>query len=398
MSGVAVVGIGLDGRAGLDPHARGLLDAAVTVIGGERHLRLAAPLAARTCRWGRPFESNAGLIRTAARPLVVLASGDPSWYGVARQVRDWLEGAPVEIVPRPGCVSLACARLGWPIETVEVVSLHGRPAATLARWLQPGRRLLVLVQDRTTGAVVATRLAELGLADSPATILEDLGGSAERVVAVPAAALGDAARSDLAVIALDLGGAPGGAPALVPGLADDLFAHDGQLTKREVRAAALARLAPRPGERLWDVGAGSGSVAIEWLRAERGCEAIAIERDPERAARITANAARLGVPGLHVVSGEAPAILAGLPSPKAVFVGGGTATPGLLDAVWAALPSGGRLVAHAVTLPGEMALLARHAALGGDLVRIAIERVERVGGIPAWRPALPVTQLVQVKP
>lgn len=393
-----MVGIGQDGRAGLDPQARRLLDAAATVIGGERHLRLVAPLAARTQRWASPFEASADLVRGAARPLVVLASGDPSWYGVARQVRDWLGGEPVEIVPRPGAVSLACARLGWPIETVEVVSLHGRPLAALARWLQRGRRVLVLVRDRTTGGAVAELLHDRGLGDVPTTLLEDLGGPAERVVALPAAGLGDAARSDLAVIALDLSAARGGAPALVPGLADEQYEHDGQLTKREVRAAALARLAPGPGERLWDVGAGSGSVAIEWLRAERSCEAIAVERDHARAARIMANAARLGVPALRVVQGEAPAALAALPRPSAVFVGGGTATPGLLDAVWAALPPGGRLVAHAVTLPAEMVLLARHAALGGDLVRLAVERVERIGEIPAWRPALPVTQLVQVKP
>lgn len=398
MNEVAVVGIGEDGRAGLDPRARRLLDAAVTVIGGERHLRLAAPLAARTQSWASPFEASAELVRRAARPLVVLASGDPSWYGVARQVRDWLGGEPVEVVPRPGSVSLACARLGWPIETVEVVSLHGRPVAALARWLQRGRRIVVLVRDRTTGGAVAALLADHGLGEVPAVLLEDLGGPAERIATVAAVGLGEAARSDLAVIALDLTTARHGTPALVPGLADEQYAHDGQLTKREIRAAALARLAPCPGERLWDVGAGSGSVAIEWLRAERSCEAIAIERDPARAARIAANAARLGVPALRVVEGEAPAVLASLPRPDAVFVGGGTATPGLLETVWAALPPGGRLVAHAVTLPAEMVLLGRHAALGGDLVRLAVERVERIGGIAAWRPALPVTQLVQVKP
>lgn len=391
---LTVIGIGEDGRAGLPAHASAALDAAELVIGGRRHLALVGALRAPCEAWRSPLQAT--LERIAGwhgRRCVVLASGDPSWFGVARLLRERFGAAAVAVLPAPSAFSLAAARLGWSLEDCRCLSAHGHPVAALRRHLQRGRRLLVLTDGAAAPELIGELLGGAGFPDAEVTVLERLGGEMERVSRYRADAVAGPF-AELNLVAVDLRPCAATGWALLPGLADAAYEHDGQLTKSELRALALARLAPLPGERLWDVGAGSGSVAIEWLRAESGTTAIAVERVPERSRRIRANAARLGVPELDVVEGTAPACLAGLPPPAAVFVGGGCRDEGVLDACWAALGAGGRLVAHAVTIESERALLAFQARHGGELCRIGVAHAEPVGRLTGWRPTLPVTQLV----
>jgi precorrin-6Y C5,15-methyltransferase (decarboxylating) len=297
----------------------------------------------------------------------------------------------VAVHPSVSSVALARARLGWSAETVEVV----RDAGTVPRHLAPGRRIIVLSRDRSTPSMVAKTLCENGFGASRLTVLADLGGPDESVVHTLAHAWsGEAPR--LHVLAVECVGAT--VLGLAPGLPDDAYEHDGQLTKRDVRASALAHLAPQPGQLLWDVGAGAGSVAVEWMRAHPTCRAVAVERDPHRAARIARNAARLGVPGLRVVTAEAPSALTGLERPHAVFVGGGAGVPDLLDTCWTALSPGGRLVAHAVTLQTEAVLVRMHERHGGELTRISVERAAPLGSMTGWTPARAVVQWAVVVP
>jgi precorrin-6Y C5,15-methyltransferase (decarboxylating) len=297
------------------------------------------------------------------------------------------------VVPAAGCVALACARLGWPSAEVEAVTLHGRPLELLGASVRPGARLIVLSHDGTTPDQVAAWLVDHGFGDSRFVVMERLGGPAERLIESTASAWRGQPH-DLNTLAIDCRADPRARwwPR-TPGLPDDVFEHDGQITKREVRAATLARLMPQPRGLLWDVGAGAGSIAIEWLRAEPTARAVAIERDPARAVRLLRNASTLGVARrLELIDGEAPMALAGLPGPDAVFVGGGLREVGLLDRCWQALRPGGRLVVNAVTVTGEAELLARHAIHGGDLVRLAVTRAEPLAGELAWRAMRPVTQ------
>jgi len=396
---LAVIGIGEDGLAGLSPAARALLDTAEILAGGERHLAMVPPGAQHRLAWGRPFADSVGaLAQHRGRRVAVLASGDPMWYGVGAVLARQFPREEIEIVPAPGAFSLAAARLGWPMAECLQLSLHARPLDALRPHLAPGRRLLLLSEDGATPAAVARLLTGLGWGPSGLTVCAHLGGSREAIVASTAAEWGERRAADLNTIALECRAGPGArilSPA--PGLPDDAFEHDGQITKREIRAATLAALAPVWGETLWDIGAGSGSVAIEWLRAVPGAKAAAVERDPARAAAIARNAAALGVPGLDVIGGEAPAALP-LSTPDAVFAGGGVAAEGLLPALWQRLRPGGRLVANAVSLEGEQALIGRQAAWGGTLTRLSVSRAEPLGAHRTWRPMLSVTQLAAVKP
>jgi precorrin-6Y C5,15-methyltransferase (decarboxylating) len=302
-------------------------------------------------------------------------------------------------VPAPSAFSLAAARLGWPLADCALVSLHGRELDRVRPHLQPGARVLALTSDGEGPAALAALLATAGFGTSRLTVLEALGGSRERIRAATAAEFDLGTVDPLNTVAIEVAAADGARIiARASGLPDAMFEHDGQITKREVRAVTLSSLAPRRGELLWDVGAGAGSVAIEWMLADPSLRAIAIEARAERAARIRRNAASFGVPGIEIVQGDAPAALAGLPPPDAIFVGGGASDPGVLDAVLATLRAGGRLVVNAATLQTEALLLARYSVLGGELIRIAIARAEPVGGMTAFRPALPVTQWRWVKP
>jgi precorrin-6Y C5,15-methyltransferase (decarboxylating) len=396
---VTVVGLGADGWQGLSPAAKGAIQRAEVIIGGPRHLAL-LPGAVGGQRVPLPSPLLPGLpeviAAVAGAPLVVLASGDPMFYGIGATLARLLGPARLRVVPHPSSVSLAAARLGWPLDDVDVVSLVGRPRELLHPLLQPGRRVLALTATETAAADVRALLDARGFGASPVTVLADLGGAGERVTTAGQAG---EPHSRLAIIAIECRLDRGAAPLpRTPGLPDDAFEHDGQLTKRELRALALAALAPVPGQLLWDVGAGSGSIGIEWMRVHPASRAIAIEPREDRRERITRNAAALGVPGLRVVAGAAPRALAGLDPPDAVFIGGGVTADGVLPACVEALGPGGRLVANAVTIEGQAVLADWRRRLGGTLTRIGVERADGLGTLTTWRPALPVVQWSMRKP
>jgi precorrin-6Y C5,15-methyltransferase (decarboxylating) len=398
---LSIVGIGEDGVDGLSAAARGLISGAELVFGGKRHLGLAGPLIRGAVRpWPSPFDTAvAEVLAQRGRQVCVLASGDPYLYGIGALLARHVAPGETVVVPAPSAFSLAAARLGWPLAECALVSLHGRELDRVRPHLQPGARVLALTSDGDGPAALADLLRTIGFGTSRLTVLEALGGPRERIRATTAADFDLGEIAALNTVAIEVVAQDGARIiARAAGLPDAMFEHDGQITKREVRAVTLSSLAPRRGELLWDVGAGAGSVAIEWMLADPSLRAIAIEAETERAARIRRNAASLGVLGLEIVHGAAPDALARLPAPDAIFVGGGASDAGVLDAVLAALRGGGRLVVNAATLQTEALLLARHAALGGELIRIAIARAEPVGSMTAFRPALPVTQWRWVKP
>jgi len=396
---LSIVGIGEDGIEGLTPIARGLIQAAEIVFGGGRHLALAAPLIRGDTRpWQNPFERSIDdVLAQRGRDVCVLASGDPFVHGVGSVLLRHIDPRETVAVPAPSTFSLAAARLGWALPETTQLSLHARSLDLIRPHLQPGARVLALTSDGEGPVALARLLSEIGFGNSRLTALEALGGPRERVRATTAADfdLGDV--GPLNAVAIEVEASPGARVlARAPGLPDALFEHDGQITKREIRAITLAALSPRRGELLWDVGAGAGSVAIEWMLADPSLRAIAIEARSDRASRIRRNAAAFGVPGLEVIEGVAPAALEGLAQPDAIFIGGGAR--GVLDPAVRALRPGGRLVVNAVTIETEALLMARRPALGGELTRVAITRVESIGGREGWRPALPVTQWVWMKP
>ncbi len=397
---LSVIGIGEDGLAGLAPAACALIETAEVLVGGARHLGMVPDRGAERIVWERPLTRTIEAIeaRRGVR-VTVLASGDPMWYGIGVTLSRRFPREEMTIVPQRSAFSLAAARLGWPMAECTTISLHGRPLDTLRLHLAPHRRVLILSEDGATPREVAELLTGLGWGPSSLTVLAHVGGSRETIVADEAHSWGDRRVADLNTIAIECSAGRGArALSLCAGLPDDVFEHDGQLTKREVRAATLAALAPLPGETLWDVGAGCGSIAIEWLRMGEARSAVAIERDSARAAIIARNATALGVPELRIVLGAAPEALEGLPPPDAIFIGGGIGAAGFLAEAWAGLPSGGRLVTNVVTTEGEARLLDWHARHGGALTRIAVNRAEPVGPHHLWRPLATVTQLAAVKP
>jgi precorrin-6B C5,15-methyltransferase / cobalt-precorrin-6B C5,C15-methyltransferase len=399
---VALVGIGADGWSGLTSAATAQIETAGVVIGGQRQLDLLPnTIVAERIPWPSPLRPAVHDLvgRHRSRDLVVLASGDPMFFGIGRALVEEVGSQNLRILPHPSSISLACARLGWPVEDTDVVSLVGRPLASLTTSLHHHRRILVLSSDADTPAAVARMLTDKGFGGSTVTVLDQLGGPGEARRSGAAETWGAALGDPLNVVAVECLLSPEGSRrGLTPGLADEAYEDDGQLTKREVRAVTISSLAPAPGELLWDIGGGAGSIAIEWMRAHRTCRAIAIECDNERAARIGRNAEALGVPGLRVVNGLAPAALAQLPVPDAIFIGGGLTAKGMIDTAWAALKPGGRLVANTVTLESEALLAQLYARRGGELIRIATSRAKAVGGFTGWHQAMPVTQWSVTKP
>ena len=398
---LTVVGIGEDGLEGLGPTARALIDTAEVLAGGRRHLEKVPAAEAERLTWdggmGRTLDEIAA---RKPRRVTVLVSGDPMNFGIGAQLARRFGAEEMTVLPAPGAFSLAAARMGWPLADTTTVSVHGRPVDTLALHLAPGVRLLALSRDGDTPAQVAAVLHKRGFGPSALTVLEHMGGLRESRLDGIAATWSHERAADLNTMAIECRAAPGARVwPRVAGLPEEAFEHDGQITKREVRAVTLAQLAPLPGQTLWDVGAGAGSVAIEWLRAEPSGRAVAVERDPARCGAIARNAAALGVPDLEVVAGDAPAALAALETtPDAVFVGGGVSVPGLLDACWRALESGGRLVSNAVTLEAETALMAFRHENGGALTRLGVARAAPVGRLSGFEPLREVTQLVAIKP
>jgi precorrin-6Y C5,15-methyltransferase (decarboxylating) len=397
---LAIIGIGEDGLEGLSPAARRLIAQAALVVGGARHLKLAALAGERALTWPSPIEdAMPAILARRGEPVCVLASGDPFFYGVGALLMRHVPAEDMICLPAPSAFSLAAARLGWSLQDCLCLSLHGRALEAVIPHLQPRARILALSWDGETPGGLAKLLVARGMARSKLVVCEAMGGERERLRGAVAGefALGDIAA--LNMIALEVATEPGA--RIVPrasGLPDVMFEHDGQITRREIRAMTLAALAPRRGELLWDIGAGSGSVAIEWMLCDPANRAIAVERRPERAARIARNAAALGVPGLQIVEGDAPEALAGLPRPDAVFVGGGVSDERLLDQVFDAPAPGGRLVVNAVTLEGQAELTRQFGRRGGDLVQAHIARADSVGRFHAWRPAMPVVQWIVEKP
>jgi precorrin-6B C5,15-methyltransferase / cobalt-precorrin-6B C5,C15-methyltransferase len=398
---LSIVGIGEDGAEALSPVARGLVGDAEIVFGGRRHLGLAAPLIRGTAKaWPSPFDGAVSeVLRHRGRPVCVLASGDPFCYGVGATLARYIDAREMIVVPAPSAFSLSAARLGWSLPQAVLLSLHGRNLDLIRPHLQPGARIIALTSDGDGPAALARLLTQNGFGASRLTILEALGGPCERVQTTTAAGYPFGTVEALNTVAIEVEAAPN-ARVLprTPGLSDNLFEHDGQITKREVRALTLSALEPRRGQLLWDIGAGSGSVAIEWMLIDPMMRAIAIEQREDRAARIRRNAAAFGVPGLEVAEGMAPTALTTLAPPDAIFIGGGASDTSTFGVAARALRPGGRLVANAVTLETEAVLIARRAAFGGELVRIAISRAEPLGEKTGWRPALPITQWRWTKP
>jgi precorrin-6Y C5,15-methyltransferase (decarboxylating) len=391
---LALIGIGEDGLDGLSPVARRLIADAEFVVGGARHLKLAGSPKCATLIWPSPIgKAIAPILARRGQRVAVLASGDPFLYGVGSLIAAHVPIDEIIALPAPSAFSLAASRLGWSLQDCVLLSLHGRSFERLVPHLQPRARILLLAWDETTAPRAATCLEARGMGGSRITVLEALGGPRERVRSVRADAF-DMPRIDpLNVVAIEV--AAGSEARVIPlsaGLPDDYFEHDGQITKREIRAATLSALAPQRGERLWDVGAGSGSIAIEWMLADPANAAMAIEERADRAARIVRNAAALGVPGLTIVTAQAPAAFSDLPPPDAIFIGGGAGDPAVINQAWVALPAGGRLVVNAVTLETQALLFRRFSEQGGELVQMHVAHAAPVGTFFGWRPAMPVVQ------
>ncbi|MBV8766704.1 MAG: precorrin-6y C5,15-methyltransferase (decarboxylating) subunit CbiE [Hyphomicrobiales bacterium] len=397
---LSLIGIGEDGIEALSPAAKRLIQGAELVVGGKRHLALAGEFAGEALAWPSPLtDALAAILARRGRPVAVLASGDPFFHGVGSTLTRKIDPDEIICLPAPSAFSLAAARLGWAQQDCALLSLHGHALERIIPHLQPGARILALSWDETTPKKVAALLISRGMGSSRLVLCEAMGGPRERLTSTRADAFSVSPIDPLNTLAIEVVAEPGAEVVpLAAGLADGMFEHDGQITKRDIRAATIAALAPRRAEMLWDIGAGSGSIGIEWMLRHPHNRAIAIETRSDRAARIARNAGRLGVPDLVVIEGRAPEALAGLPRPDAVFVGGGASRDGVLDAAWEALPRGGRLVANAVTLETQAELMRRHETQGGELVMLQIAVAEPLGAYHGFRPAMPVMRLTAVKP
>lgn len=392
-----IVGIGEDGLAGLTPATRAVVEAAEVILGGQRHHTLTDGLNVRRIAWPSPFDALIDtLTGLRGQRVVVLATGDPLWFSVGARIGRAINPAEIAYHPQLSAFQLAAARLGWSMADVETLTVHGRPVEQIIAFIQPDARLLILTTGEDTPTQIARFLTERGFGASHMVVLANMGGEKEtrfeglaenwahRVPAFNTLAVDCVAAPDAALL------------PRVPGLADTLFQHDGTMTKREVRAVTIAKLMPMRGALLWDIGTGSGSVAIEWMRAARYARAIGIEPRPDRRALAAANALALGVPRLELLDGLVPEALDDLPAPDAVFIGGGLSEETYV-AAWSALKPLGRLVANAVTLESQAVLIDLHARHGGDLVQLAVSRAAPVGPRTGWRPAMPVTQWSLVK-
>lgn len=396
-----VIGLGEGGAKDLSPHLQKLLDEAELIVGGRRHLDLIGPRSGLEHEWQNPIShSIAEIDRWRFRRVVVLASGDPMHFGIGVTLNKYIAADEMKIHPAPSSFSLAAAAMFWPLQEVACLSAHHRPLASLSRELLPGRKLLILTENGESPAACAEWLLNQGYGQSQMSVFEHIGGPKEYKRTFMAKDWPrEEKTADLNIIAIECAlNCDGEALSWAPGLPDEAYIHDGKITKSEARAVTMAGLRPMPGELLWDVGAGSGSVAIEWMRHHRLMQAIAVEQDETKLRQIHENAKQLGVPELRIVAGWAPDALKDLPSPHAIFIGGGARSPGLIETCWAALKPGGRIVMNAVTAEGEGVMLAAYAQYGGDMLRLQVQHLSPLGSKhKGWRPAMPLTQWRAVK-
>jgi len=392
-----IVGIGEDGMDGLTSAARSVVEAAQVIIGGDRHHNLSSNVTAERVAWPSPFDAMIEVIQSyKGQRVVVLVTGDPLWFSVGARIGRGIPAEEIHYYPMLSAFQLAAARMGWSMADLETLTVHGRPVEQMIAFIQPDQRLLILTTGSETPNQIAAFLRERGFGRSKMSVLAAMGGERE------ARFDGQASDWDQEVppfntLAIECLADPDAALLpRVPGLADELFEHDGTMTKREVRAVTVAKLMPMRGALLWDIGSGCGSVAIEWMRAARYARAIGIEPRSDRRAIAGRNALALGTPRLELVEGQAPNALVGLPAPDAIFIGGGL-TNGTFEAAWTALRPLGRLVANAVTIESETELNALHAQHGGDLVRLSVARADAIGDFNGWRPMMPVTQWSLIK-
>ncbi|UPH71274.1 precorrin-6y C5,15-methyltransferase (decarboxylating) subunit CbiE [Abyssibius alkaniclasticus] len=392
-----IVGIGEDGLSGLTPAARAVVDAAEVIVGGDRHHSLTPDNTAERIAWPSPFNALIDqLVALRSRRVVILVTGDPLWFSVGARIGRAIPPAEIVYYPQVSAFQLAAARMGWSMADLETLTVHGRPVAQMIAFIQPDARLLILTTGAETPGQIAEFLLARGYGASRMTVLAAMGGPDEQRFDGTAEGWNHIVPA-FNTLAVECIAAPGAAlMPRVPGLADDLFRSDGTMTKRELRAVTLAKLMPMRGALLWDIGCGSGSVAIEWMRAARYARAIGIEPRADRRAMAADNAQALGAPGLQLIEGEAPDALADLPAPDAVFIGGGL-SPAAFAAAWGALRPLGRLVINAVTLDSERQLLDLYKAQGGELVRISVDRASPLGGLTGMKPQMPVTQWSLIK-
>jgi precorrin-6B C5,15-methyltransferase / cobalt-precorrin-6B C5,C15-methyltransferase len=397
---LTIIGMGEDGYDGLSAAAKLALETTSLVIGSERLLGMLPPSKAGRMEWPQPFSAVVDMIKPLrGRSTVVLATGDPMNYGVARKLLEFIPFEEMSVIPHLSAFSLAAARMGWSLPDCDTLTLHGRDAANIEAFIQPRARLIALTADAGTIAEVARRLLARGFGKSVMTVLENMGGGREAKSSFMAEALPRRLFSDLNTLAIQCVASPGAKiwPRLA-GLPDEAFIHDGQLTKREVRAATLSALAPAPDQVLWDIGAGCGSIAIEWMRSTRGCEALAFEADADRLKMISQNADQLGAPRLKIVPGKFPGTFTNQPPPDAIFIGGGIGDAGVFETAWQHLKPSGRLVANVVTIEGEMHLYDLQKNHGGELVRIDVAALTHVGPYRALKPRMAVLQWRAQKP
>ncbi len=394
-----LIGTPADGVAGLAPAARDILNRAEIVIAPKRLADDPLLPNAEIHTWPSPFSAMIEALESwRGRNVAVLATGDPFHFGVGAVLTRHFSPDDMHVLPSPSAFSLAAARLGWPLQNVEMISLHGRPASLLNSFLQPGARILALTTGAETVGEVATHMRACGYGRSRLAVLQNMGARDERIDHYMPDDVAVKTFSGFNTLAIEcVIDADAALLARVPGLPDTAYTHDGQLTKREVRAITLSALGPTPGALLWDVGAGCGSVGIEWMRGALGARALAFEHNGKRLAMIAENAFALGVPGLEIIAGKLPKTLTDQNQPDAIFIGGAVADDDVFEVCWAALKPGGRLVANAVTLEGQEALGRRYKAIGGELLRVEVSHLGKVGSRHAMRPRMAVLQYRTVK-
>ena len=397
---LSIVGIGENGLDGITSTAKALISSAEIIIGGKRHLSIIPNNGQTRLVWPSPLSQlvkQLGDFR--GRKTCILATGDPMCYGIGSTLTRSISLKEMTIIPSPSALALACARTGWKHEEVDLVTLHGRPLALIESYLRPRGKLIVLSNDKNTPIELAVHLVERGYEDSHLTVFEHMGGPLEKQFCGYARNWNHPAGATLNTVAVKLSRGKGSfLKTRLPGLSDEAYTNDGQLTKREVRTLTICALEPYPGALLWDVGAGSGAISIEWMRTDRRCKAIAVEQDSKRAALIAENAENLGTPHLKIVNKKAPESLDNLPRPNAIFIGGGITNKGLFEKCWLALREGGCLVCNVVTIEGEAKVFRQQKRFGGSLTRLAVSRLTSIGRVNSWQPLKQVTQWKLCKP